>query len=296
MNFPLFTGCATALITPFLPDGRLDEPALRRLLAMQIAAKMDALVLLGTTGEPCTLSMDERERIIEIGLECTGGSIPVIVGTGSNDTRRAIEYARQAQRLGAAGQLSVTPYYNKTTQSGLIRHYHAILDACPLPMILYNVPGRTGIGIKPATYKVLSKHPNINGVKEASGNIAEFALTRSICGDDLVFWSGNDSDTVPMMALGAVGVISVASNIIPKDVAKLCELGLAGDFKAAAAEYFRLADFFDKLFIETNPIPVKTAMNVAGMNVGKLRLPLVDMDPANLEKLKVSMRGVGLKV
>ena len=296
MNFPLFTGCATALITPFLPDGRLDEPALRRLLAMQTAAKMDALVLLGTTGEPCTLSMDERERIIEIGLECTGGSIPVIVGTGSNDTRRAIEYARQAQRLGAAGQLSVTPYYNKTTQSGLIRHYHAILDACPLPMILYNVPGRTGIGIKPATYKALSKHPNINGVKEASGNIAEYALTRSMCGDDLVFWSGNDSDTVPMMALGAYGVISVASNIIPKDVAHLCDLCLAGDFKAASAEYFRLADFFDKLFIETNPIPVKTAMNLAGMNVGKFRLPLVDMDPANIEKLKVSMRGVGLKV
>ena len=149
MNFPLFTGCATALITPFLPDGRLDEPALRRLLAMQTAAKMDALVLLGTTGEPCTLSMDERERIIEIGLECTGGSIPVIVGTGSNDTRRAIEYACQAQRLGAAGQLSVTPYYNKTTQSGLIRHYHAILDACPLPMILYNVPAWGSAPIPP---------------------------------------------------------------------------------------------------------------------------------------------------
>ncbi len=159
MNFPLFTGCATALITPFLPDGRLDEPALRRLLAMQMAAKMDALVLLGTTGEPCTLSMDERERIIEIGLECTGDSIPVIVGTGSNDTRRAIEYARQAQRLGAAGQLSVTPYYNKTTQSGLIRHYHAILDACPLPMILYNVPGRTGMGLSADTAAALSRHP-----------------------------------------------------------------------------------------------------------------------------------------
>ena len=155
---------------------------------------------------------------------------------------------------------------------------------------------RTGIGIKPATYKVLSQHPNINGVKEASGNIAEYALTRSMCGDDLVFWSGNDSDTVPMMALGAYGVISVASNIIPKDVAHLCDLCLAGDFKAASAEYFRLADFFDKLFIETNPIPVKTAMNLAGMNVGKFRLPLVDMDPANIEKLKVSMRGVGLKV
>ena len=189
----------------------------------------------------------------------------------------------------------VTPYYNKTTQAGLIEHFSYVADRVKVPMILYNVPSRTGIGIKPTTYKALSAHPNINGVKEASGNIAEYALTRSMCGDDLVFWSGNDSDTVPMMALGAYGVISVASNIIPADVSKLCQLCLDGDFKAATAEYFRLADFFDKLFIETNPIPVKTAMNLAGLNVGKLRLPLVDMAEGNKAKLIESMHAVGLK-
>ena len=250
----------------------------------------------GTTGENPTHTEEEHNKLVELTVKKCAGRMKTIVGVGGYNTAHVLEQAKQAEACGADGILMVTPYYNKSTQKGLIEHFTYVADRVSVPMILYNVPGRTGIGIKPATYKVLSKHPNINGVKEASGNIAEFALTRSICGDDLVFWSGNDSDTVPMMALGAVGVISVASNIIPKDVAKLCELGLAGDFKAAAAEYFRLADFFDKLFIETNPIPVKTAMNVAGMNVGKLRLPLVDMDPANLEKLKVSMRGVGLEV
>ena len=188
----------------------------------------------------------------------------------------------------------VTPYYNKTTQSGLIAHFSYVADRVKVPMILYNVPSRTGIGIKPATYKALSAHPNINGVKEASGNIAEYALTRSMCGDDLAFWSGNDSDTVPMMALGAYGVISVASNIIPADVAKLCKLCSDGDFKAAADEYFRLADFFDKLFIETNPIPVKTAMNLAGLNVGRLRLPLVDMAEGTKAQLIESMHALGI--
>ena len=212
-----------------------------------------------------------------------GGTSAILVcgTTGENPTHTEEEHDRLVEL---------------TVQMCIRDSFTYVADRVKVPMILYNVPGRTGIGIKPATYKVLSQHPNINGVKEASGNIAEYALTRSMCGDDLVFWSGNDSDTVPMMALGAYGVISVASNIIPKDVAHLCDLCLAGDFKAASAEYFRLADFFDKLFIETNPIPVKTAMNLAGMNVGKFRLPLVDMDPANIEKLKVSMRGVGLKV
>ena len=189
----------------------------------------------------------------------------------------------------------VTPYYNKTTQKGLVAHFTYVADRVNVPMIVYNVPSRTGIGVKPATYLELSKHPNINGVKEASGNIAEYALTRSMCGDDLVFWSGNDSDTVPMMSLGAKGVISVASNIIPADVAKLCALCLDGDFAAAAQEYFRLADFFDKLFIETNPIPVKAAMNLAGMNVGKLRLPLVEISEGAKAKLIESMHAIGLK-
>ena len=291
---PIFTGSCTAIVTPYTETG-VDYGKYAELIEMQYAGGTSAILVCGTTGENPTHTAEEHDKLTELTVEKCKGRMKVIVGVGGYNTVHALEQAKHAEACGADGILMVTPYYNKTTQAGLVQHFSYVADRVSVPMILYNVPSRTGIGIKPATYKELSKHPNINGVKEASGNIAEFALTRSICGDDLVFWSGNDSDTVPMMALGAVGVISVASNIIPKDVAKLCELGLAGDFKAAAAEYFRLADFFDKLFIETNPIPVKTAMNVAGMNVGKLRLPLVDMDPANLEKLKASMRGVGIE-
>ena len=268
MNFPLFTGCATALITPFLPDGRLDEPALRRLLAMQIAAKMDALVLLGTTGEPCTLSMDERERIIEIGLECTGGSIPVIVGTGSNDTRRAIEYARQAQRLGAAGQLSVTPYYNKTTQSGLIRHYHAILDACPLPMILYNVPGRTGMGLSADTAAALSRHPSVVGLKEASGN---------------------DDQILPMMAQGSCGAISVVSNILPDKTRALTRACLERRMDDAQALQLELMPLIRALFLQVSPIPAKAALAMMGLIHDELRLPLAQMDEPYRSRLKQAL-------
>ena len=293
---PLFTGCATALVTPFLPNGSLDEEALRRLILLQLDAGIDALVLLGTTGEPCTLSMDERELVIAIGLETAGERVPVIIGTGSNDTRRAIEYARQARKLGAQGQLSVTPYYNKTTQNGLIRHYSAILDSCDLPMILYNVPSRTGISISAETYKVLSQHPNINGIKEASGDFSLIAKVRSQCGDDLFLWSGNDDNTVPMMALGALGVISVASNIVPAVTAKLCALCLEGDFTAATALYGKYAKLFSTLFIETNPIPVKAAMKLMDMDSGILRLPLVEIGEENLAKLKAVMRESGLNV
>ena len=292
---PIFTGSCTAIVTPYLENG-VDYEKYAELIDFQYEGGTSAILVCGTTGENPTHTEEEHNKLVELTVKKCAGRMKTIVGVGGYNTAHVLEQAKQAEACGADGILMVTPYYNKSTQKGLIEHFTYVADRVSVPMILYNVPGRTGIGIKPATYKALSKHPNINGVKEASGNIAEYALTRSMCGDDLGFWSGNDSDTVPMMALGAVGVISVASNIIPKDVAKLCELCLAGDFKSASAEYFRLADFFDKLFIETNPIPVKTAMNVAGMNVGRLRLPLVDMDPANLEKLKVSMRGVGLNV
>ena len=291
MNFPLFTGCATALITPFLPDGRLDEPALRRLLAMQIAAKMDALVLLGTTGEPCTLSMDERERIIEIGLECTGGSIPVIVGTGSNDTRRAIEYARQAQRLGAAGQLSVTPYYNKTTQSGLIRHYHAILDACSLPMILYNVPGRTGMGLSADTAAALSRHPSVVGLKEASGNSTLTGEILEKTRGELPIYCGNDDLTIPLMVLGFQGVISVLSNVMPAETSKMTSLALSGNWAEASQMQRDLLPMVKALFCETSPIPCKAAMSMMGMCRNELRLPLIPMQEANQQKLADIMRG-----
>ena len=291
---PIFTGSCTAIVTPYLENG-VDYAKYEELIKFQYEGGTSAILVCGTTGENPTHTEEEHDRLVELTVELCAGKMKTIVGVGGYNTEHVLEQAKHAELCGADGILMVTPYYNKSTQKGLIEHFTYVADRVKTPMILYNVPGRTGIGIKPATYKVLSQHPNICGVKEASGNIGEHGLVRSMCGDDLVFWSGNDSDTVAMMALGAKGVISVASNIIPKDVAKLCELCLNGDFKAAAAEHFRLADFFDKLFIETNPIPVKTAMNVAGMNVGKLRLPLVDMDPANLEKLKVSMRGVGIK-
>ena len=291
---PIFTGSCTAIVTPYLENG-VDYEKYAELIDFQYAGGTSAILVCGTTGENPTHTAEEHDKLVELTVEKCKGRMKVIVGVGGYNTEHVLEQAKQAEAAGADGILMVTPYYNKTTQKGLVAHFTYVADRVSVPMIVYNVPSRTGIGVKPATYLELSKHPNINGVKEASGNIAEYAITRSMCGDDLVFWSGNDSDTVPMMSLGAKGVISVASNIIPADVARLCKLCLDGDFTAAAAEYFRLADFFDKLFIETNPIPVKAAMNLAGMNVGKLRLPLVDISEGAKAKLIESMHAIGLK-
>ena len=291
---PIFTGSCTAIVTPYLENG-VDYEKYAELIDFQYAGGTSAILVCGTTGENPTHTAEEHDKLVELTVEKCKGRMKVIVGVGGYNTEHVLEQAKQAEAAGADGILMVTPYYNKTTQKGLVAHFTYVADRVNVPMIVYNVPSRTGIGVKPATYLELSKHPNINGVKEASGNIAEYALTRSMCGDELVFWSGNDSDTVPMMSLGAKGVISVASNIIPADVARLCKLCLDGDFTAAAAEYFRLADFFDKLFIETNPIPVKAAMNLAGMNVGKLRLPLVEISEGAKAKLIESMHAIGLK-
>lgn len=286
MNSLLFTGCATALVTPFLPDGRLDEPALRCLLAMQLKAGVDALVLLGTTGEPCTLSMDERERVIAIGLECAGGSVPVIVGTGSNDTRRAIEYARQAERLGAAGQLSVTPYYNKATQSGLIRHYHAILDACPLPMILYNVPGRTGMGLTAETAAALSRHPAVVGLKEASGNPALTSGILEKTRGELPIYCGNDDQILPMMALGGCGAVSVVSNLLPEKTRALTHACLEHRMEDAQTLQLELMPLIRALFLQVSPIPAKAALAMMGLIHDELRLPLTPMDEPQRSQLK----------
>lgn len=291
---PIFTGSCTAIVTPYLENG-VDYEKYAELIDFQYAGGTSAILVCGTTGENPTHTAEEHNKLVELTVEKCRGRMKVIVGVGGYNTEHVLEQAKHAEAAGADGILMVTPYYNKTTQKGLVAHFTYVADRVNVPMIVYNVPSRTGIGVKPATYLELSKHPNINGVKEASGNIAEYALTRSMCGDDLVFWSGNDSDTVPMMSLGAKGVISVASNIIPADVTRLCKLCLDGDFTAAAAEYFRLADFFDKLFIETNPIPVKAAMNLAGMNVGKLRLPLVEISEPSKAKLIESMHALGLK-
>ena len=291
---PIFTGSCTAIVTPYLENG-VDYEKYAELIDFQYAGGTSAILVCGTTGENPTHTAEEHDKLVELTVEKCKGRMKVIVGVGGYNTEHVLEQAKQAEAAGADGILMVTPYYNKTTQKGLVAHFTYVADRVSVPMIVYNVPSRTGIGVKPATYLELSRHPNINGVKEASGNIAEYALTRSMCGDELVFWSGNDSDTVPMMSLGAKGVISVASNIIPADVVKLCALCLDGDFAAAAQEYFRLADFFDKLFIETNPIPVKAAMNLAGMNVGKLRLPLVEISEGAKAKLIESMHAIGLK-
>lgn len=291
----IFTGSCTAIVTPYLENG-VDYKKYEEMLEFQAEGRTQAILVCGTTGENPTHTEEEHDKLVDITVKRCAGRMKVIAGVGANNTQHALEAAIKAEAAGADGILMVTPYYNKSTQKGLIEHFSYVADRVKCPMILYNVPGRTGIGIKPETYLALSKHPNICGVKEASGNIAEYAKTRALCGDDLIFWSGNDSDTVPMMAMGAKGVVSVASNIIPERVQKLCELCLNKDFDAATSYYFELADIFDKLFIETNPIPVKTAMNLMGMNVGKLRLPLTDMAPANLEKLKDSMRAIGLKI
>lgn len=287
---PLFRGCAAALITPFCEDGTLDEAALRALIARQ--AGMDAIVILGTTGEPCALSMQERARVITIALE--KASMPVIVGTGSNDTRRAIEFAKQARQLGAHGQLCVTPYYNKTTQTGLIRHYSAILDCCDLPMLLYNVPSRTGLSMTAETVAQLADHPNIAGIKEASGDLT---LTASILvGTDasLPIYCGCDELILPMMAMGACGAISVAANVVPMQVRAIIKACQSGCLAQAQAAQLTLAPLIRALSLQVNPIPVKAALAMMGNISETLRLPLTPMEYPYRQTLKNAMKSCGL--
>lgn len=285
-DHPLFIGCATALVTPFLPDGNLDEDALKRLIEIQICAGIDALILLGTTGEPSTLSMKERECVITLGIETAKNRIPIIVGTGSNDTRRAIEYAKQAKALGAQGQLSVTPYYNKTTQTGLIRHYNAILSASELPMILYNVPSRTGMHITTDTVKELSLHPLICGLKEASGNPALTAEMIEGTNGSLPIYSGNDDLIVPLMAQGAKGAISVCSNVMPAQTRAIVHSCLNGCYSEAADAQIALLPLINALFAQVNPIPVKAALSMMGLIHDQLRLPLIPLDEPYRSRLK----------
>ncbi|MEA4895478.1 MAG: 4-hydroxy-tetrahydrodipicolinate synthase [Oscillospiraceae bacterium] len=295
MKTPIFTGASTAIITPFRGD-KIDFDKMADLIEMQYEGGISAIIVCGTTGENATQPITEHEQLVDFCVKKNAGRMKIIAGVGSNDTMTSVRLATSAKASGADGILMVTPYYNKTTQRGLVQHFTTVADRVDIPMILYNVPGRTGIGIAADTYKILSKHPNINGIKEASGDFSLFSRTRALCGEDLFVWSGNDDNTVPMMSMGALGVISVASNIVPKTVTELCRLCLEKDFDAATKLYCKYADLFEKLFIEVNPIPVKTAMNLMGMNVGNLRLPLVDMAPENLEKLKISMINAGLKL
>ena len=291
---PVFTGSGTAMVTAFHEDGTLNLEKMAELIDLQYAGGTSAIIICGTTGENATQPLDEHERLVDFCVQHCAGRMKVIAGVGSNDTMTSIRLANSAKKSGADGVLMVTPYYNRTNQAGLVQHFTYVADRVDIPMIVYNVPSRTTVSIAAETYKILSQHPNINGVKEASGDFSLFSRTRALCGDDLFIWSGNDDNTVPMMALGAKGVISVASNILPNVVAELCGLCLSGDFDAASALYFRYADFFAKMFIDVNPIPVKTAMNLLGQEVGPLRLPLWHMTEDKEEKLRECLIAYGL--
>ena len=294
MKKPVFKGSAVALITPYTKDGSaVDFDAYGTLIDRQIAGGTAALVVCATTGEAPTLSDSEHHACINFAVARAAGRIPVIAGAGSNDTAHAVEMSRYAMRAGADAVLLVTPYYNKTNQSGLIRHFLTVADAVELPLILYNVPSRTGMTIKPETYAALSPHPNINGVKEASGDFTLISHVLCQC-DGLWVWSGNDDNTLPMMALGAVGVISVASNIVPAVVARLCHLCLTGDFKAARLLNQQYFELFHALFMDVNPIPVKAAMELAGMEPGLPRLPLGQLSHQDAQKLVTVMQSYGL--
>ena len=294
MRTPVFTGSCPALITPFDQNNIIDYDAFGKLIDAQIEAGVDAVCVCGTTGESATMSIREHIAAVEFCVKRVDHRVKVIAGAGSNDTSAAVYLSQHAQDSGADALLHVTPYYNKASQTGLIKHYEYIADRVELPIILYNVPSRTGVAFTAETYKVLSQNPKINGVKEASGNFSLLAHTRFLCGDDFYIWSGNDDQVVPMMALGAKGVIAVASNIVPEVRVRMTRLCLDNDFEAASKLQLQYMDLIDALFIEVNPIPVKAAMNLLGMNAGSLRLPLCDISEKNLETLRRAMLRAGL--
>ncbi len=294
MRTPVFTGSCPALITPFDQNNIINYDAFGRLIDAQIEAGVDAVCVCGTTGESATMSLREHIAAVEFCVKRVNHRVKVIAGAGSNDTSAAVYLSQHAQDSGADALLHVTPYYNKASQTGLIKHYEYIADRVDLPIILYNVPGRTGVSFTAETYQVLSQNPKINGVKEASGNFSLLAHTRFLCGDDFYIWSGNDDQVVPMMALGARGVISVASNIIPEVMVKMSHLCLDNDFAAASKLQIQYMDLIDALFTEVNPIPIKAAMNLLGMDAGSLRLPLCDISDKNLDVLRRAMERAGL--
>ncbi len=294
MRTPVFTGSCPALITPFDQNNIINYDAFGRLIDAQIEAGVDAVCVCGTTGESATMSIREHIAAVEFCVKRVNHRVKVIAGAGSNDTSAAVYLSQHAQDSGADALLHVTPYYNKASQTGLIKHYEYIADRVELPIILYNVPGRTGVSFTAETYKILSENPKINGVKEASGNFSLLAHTRFLCGDDFYIWSGNDDQVVPMMALGAKGVISVASNIVPEVMVEMTHLCLDNDFAAASQLQIRYMDLIDALFTEVNPIPIKAAMNLLGMDAGSLRLPLCDISDKNLDTLRRAMDRAGL--
>ncbi|MBR4744686.1 MAG: 4-hydroxy-tetrahydrodipicolinate synthase [Oscillospiraceae bacterium] len=290
---PIFQGAATALITPMNASG-VDYAQLGRLLDWQVEQGIDAIVIAGTTGEGSTLTDEEHREVLEFSAERVAGQVPMIAGTGSNDTAYAIELSRFACELNYDGLLVVTPYYNKTTQKGLIAMYNAIADECTAPLIVYNVPSRTGVNIEPATYAEIVKHPMITGIKEAGGNISKIVETASLIGDQAYIYSGDDDQVIPIMSMGGRGVISVVSNLMPKMVHDMCAAWFSGDISGAARMQCEMIPLCRSLFCETNPIPVKAAMAAMGWCENYLRLPLVPMEEAHAEVLYSRMREFGL--
>ena len=291
MKNTIFTGAGVAIITPMNADGSINYDGFAENIEFQIANGTDAIIVCGTTGEASTMTDDEHIECIRFAVEKTAGRIPVIAGTGSNDTKYAVELSKIAQEKGADGLLLVTPYYNKASQKGLVAHFTAIADAVDIPIILYNIPGRTGVSIDMNTYKILGQHKNIVAVKEASGNISYTSKLIAQCGDLLDVYSGNDDIIVP---IGAKGVISVISNIMPKETHEITQLCLANNCEEAAKLQMKYLELINNLFIEVNPIPIKEAMNQMKMPSGPCRLPLCEMTDEHIETLKNSMKKIGL--
>ncbi len=290
----IFQGAGIAILTPMFPDGSINWEEFGRLIDWQIENSTDALIVCGTTGESPTLSAEEKVKLFRYAVERVNGRVPVIAGTGSNDTQKAIELSKEAKNAGADALLLVTPYYNKTSQRGLVAHYNAIADAVDLPQIVYHIPSRTGVTIAPKTFQELSKHPNIAAVKEASGNFAAIAQTRYLCGDELAFYSGEDGMIVPLLSLGGKGVISVLSHVAPKAVHDICALYFAGKVQESAAIQLDYMDLVQALFMDVNPIPVKEAVNMMGFAAGPCRMPLYPMAETDREVLAQAMRRHGL--
>ncbi len=295
MKHEIFRGVATALITPF-ENGKVDYESFGGIIDAQIEAGIDALVVCGTTGEASTLTDEEQIDTIAYAVKRVGGRVPVIAGAGSNDTPHAISLCRGSCEVGADALLLVTPYYNKTSQRGLIHHYTEIADHVSKPLILYNVPSRTGLNIAPETYAALADHPNIAGIKEAGGNISAVADTAALVGDRLAIYSGNDDQITPMMALGAVGVVSVLSNILPRETKEICSLFFEGRTKESAALQLRFLPLIRALFSDVNPIPVKAAMSMLGYCREEMRMPLYPMEDGKREKLRLLMEKEGLDI
>ena len=281
----IFTGAAVAIVTPFTENG-VNFEELKKLIDFNIENGTDAIVITGTTGESSTMSDEEHKETIKFTVEYVNKRVPVIAGTGSNDTAYALELSKYAESVGVDGLLIVTPYYNKTTQLGLVKHFNYIADRVNVPIILYNVPSRTGVNIAPETYLELSKHPRIVATKEASGDLSAVAKIKALCGDNLEIYSGNDDQILPILSLGGKGVISVLSNVMPKETHDICSLYFEGKVEESSALQLKYLDLINALFIEVNPIPVKTALGLMGYNVGPLRMPLFPMEDNTLEVLR----------